>query len=82
MLLRPGDDPGLDGMREDGGFACAELDSAQAMLLERLGPTPVTVDNLLRDTGLSTAIVWTALLELELAGRLERQPGGKVALLL
>ena len=58
------------------------FDSDRATILERLGPTPVAVDDILRDTGLRVATVWAVLLELELAGRLERQPGGTVALLL
>ena len=42
----------------------------------------VKIDEILRDTNLPPATVWMILLELELAGRLERQPGGQVALLL
>ena len=58
------------------------LVKAHNILLECLGPTPVSVNELLRDSQLSTGILWVVLLELELAGRLKRQPGGKVALLL
>lgn len=46
-----------------------------------LGPTPVAVDDLIRWSGAPTPIVLTTLLELELAGRLARQAGGRVALL-
>ncbi|HCS70101.1 MAG TPA: DNA-protecting protein DprA, partial [Rhodospirillaceae bacterium] len=42
------------------------------------GPTPTTVDELLRVCQFSQAVVSTVLLELELAGRLERHPGSKV----
>ncbi|AQR74767.1 DNA-processing protein DprA [Sphingomonas sp. LM7] len=45
-----------------------------------LGPVPVAVDELVRQAGFSPAIVQTVLLELELAGRLERHAGGKVSL--
>jgi DNA processing protein len=45
-----------------------------------LGPTPVPVDELIRQSGLAPALVPTILLELELAGRLERHAGGKVSL--
>ena len=45
-----------------------------------LGPTPVPVDELIRQSGLPPAMVQTVLLELELAGRLERHAGGKVSL--
>jgi DNA processing protein len=46
-----------------------------------LGPTPVAVDDLIRWSGVPTPIVLTTLLELELAGRLARQAGGRVSLL-
>lgn len=46
-----------------------------------LGPAPVTIDDLVRMSGASPAIVRTMLLELELAGRLERHGGGLVSLL-
>lgn len=45
-----------------------------------LGHTPVLVDEIVRQSGLSPAIVATVLLELELGGRLERQAGGRVSL--
>jgi len=46
-----------------------------------LGPTPVLIDDLVRLSGSSAAIVRTVLLELELAGRLERHSGGLVSAL-
>ena len=46
-----------------------------------LGPTPVDIDDLIRLSGARPAIVRTVLLELEIAGKLERQAGGRVALL-
>ena len=45
-----------------------------------LGPTPVVLDDLVRLSGSSPAVVRTVLLELELAGRLERHGGGLVSL--
>lgn len=45
-----------------------------------LGPVPVPVDELIRQTGFAPAAVQTVLLELELAGRLERHAGGRVSL--
>jgi len=59
----------------------AELDRARARVLELLSPSPLPVDELVRECQMSPAIVLTVLLELELAGRIERQPGNKVALL-
>ena len=55
--------------------------TARARIVSLLGPTPVSVDELIRLSGSSPAIVRTALLELDLAGRLDRQPGGLVAMI-
>jgi DNA processing protein len=46
-----------------------------------LGPSPVSIDDLIRLAQLSPAMVRTVLLELELAGRLERHGGGLVSLI-
>jgi len=40
-----------------------------------LGPTPVAIDDLVRLSGASAASVRRVLLELELAGRIERHGG-------
>ncbi|MEQ8370226.1 MAG: DNA-processing protein DprA [Alphaproteobacteria bacterium] len=57
-----------------------EVDSAHQRLQSLLGPAPVVVDELIRECQLSAPAVLTALLELELAGRLERHAGGRVSL--
>ena len=49
-------------------------------VLGLLGHAPAPVDEIIRLSGLSPAIVQTVLLELELAARLERHAGGKVSL--
>lgn len=46
-----------------------------------LGPVPVAVDELIRQSGAAPAIVQIVLLELELAARLERHAGGRVSLI-
>ena len=46
-----------------------------------LGVTPVSIDDLVRLSQTTPAIVRTVLLELEIAGRLERHGGGLVSLL-
>jgi DNA processing protein len=46
-----------------------------------LGPAPVDVDSLVRGTGLSIRAVQAALIELALAGRIERHGNGLVSLL-
>lgn len=52
----------------------------RAWVTSLLGPVPVPVDEIIRQGGLTPAIVQTVLLELELAGRLERHAGGRVSL--
>jgi DNA processing protein len=53
----------------------------RARIVGLLGPTPILLDDLIRMAGTSPAIVRTVLLELELAGRLERHGGGLVSLI-
>ncbi len=54
----------------------AEPDSeARARIVALLGPTPVAIDDLIRLSGASAAVVRTALLELDVAGRISRQQG-------
>ena len=55
-------------------------DAARRAVTGLLGPTPVPVDELIRQSGLAPAAVQTVLLELELAGRLERHAGGRASL--
>lgn len=57
----------------------ADADRARALLDEHLSPSPTAVDELVRQTELPPALVASALLELELAGRIERHPGNRVA---
>jgi DNA processing protein len=51
-----------------------------AAVLAALGPAPVAVDAIARATGLTVQSVHIALLELDLAGRIERQGLSLVAL--
>lgn len=50
-------------------------------IVEALGPTAVSIDDLIEHVGASPGLVQLVLLELDLAGRLERHPGGGVSLL-
>lgn len=56
-------------------------DSDRERVLEALGPVPTGVDEIIRHTGLHPAQVFMILLELDLAGRLERHAGGQVSLI-
>ena len=48
-------------------------------ILSLLSPTAIGVDDLIRESGLPAASVLGILLELDLAGRIVRQPGNQVA---
>ena len=60
--------------------APASEDDALELIVEKLSPTPVAIDELVRQCQLSASAVATLLLELELAGRVERHPGNLVSL--
>lgn len=51
----------------------------RSSLLDALSTVPVQLDDIIRDTGLSAELVRAAALELELAGKLERHAGGRLA---
>ena len=53
----------------------------RARIIEALGPTPVEIDEIIRFTGLPARTVLVALLELDVAGRIERHSGQRVSLL-
>ena len=56
-----------------------DIEMARLAVLERLGPVPTNVDEIVRECQLSAPAILAALLELELAGHIERYPGNKVA---
>jgi DNA processing protein len=58
----------------------ADMDRIRKQIVELLGPAPVDVDELIRQTEAPVGAMLTVLLELELAGRLMRHPGNKVSL--
>ncbi|MFO1108378.1 MAG: DNA-processing protein DprA [Bradyrhizobium sp.] len=68
---------------EEPGDEYSEADpeaSERARIISLLGPSPIGLDDLIRMAETSPSIVRTVLLELELAGRLERHGGGLVSL--
>ena len=68
-------------VNERGEKQIKAIAEARGRIEESLGPAPVAVDEVIRECHVSPAIVHMALLELELAGRLERHPGNRVALI-
>jgi DNA processing protein len=71
----------LPAPRADSQLSEIPRENTEAAILERLGPAPVPVDELIRQCSFSAPVVRTVLLELELAGRLERHPGDAVSML-
>jgi DNA processing protein len=70
--------------QESGSYATGGLsgdadERDRQLISSLLSPTAVAVDEIIRQSGLSAALVQLLLLELELAGRLERHAGGKVS---
>jgi DNA processing protein len=68
---------------EDEVAVAAENEAGEtdlAAIVETIGHSPVAVDEIIRHCGLSPSTVAMAVLELELAGRVDRHPGNKVAL--
>jgi DNA processing protein len=56
-----------------------EADRFRAKVADALGPAPVEVDEIIRQTGAPAAVILAILLEFELAGRTARYPGNRVA---
>lgn len=81
--------PGLGGVRSgrdlfsampDAGSSSEPDGTERARVEELLGPSPAPVDEIVRLSGLEPGAVQLVLLELDLAGRLDRHAGGKVSL--
>jgi len=88
--LKPvgGDNPQLPFLAGEGGDegwsereTAAETDAHnRERIVSALGPSPVEIDDIVRFSGASVGEVQLVLLELDLAGRLHRHPGGRVSL--
>ncbi len=69
---------------EDDGAARMQApppnDDERLTIVQALGPTPVEIDDIIRHTGFAASTVYLVLLELDLAGRLDRHAGGFVSL--
>ena len=55
-------------------------EDGRRLVEQLLGPSPVPIDEVVRQSGMSSGAVQMVLLELDLAGRLDRHAGGKVSL--
>ncbi len=56
------------------------VDALHQQILSRLGPSPIAEDQLIRDIAATAEQIGPALLDLELDGRVQRQPGGLLSL--
>ena len=70
----PGSRYAAEPVAEDAGEA------ERRRVTDLLSPVPVPVDELVRQSAVPAAVVQIVLLELELAGRLERHAGGRASL--
>ena len=56
-------------------------DELRVLIIELMGPVPMTIDELIEAANAPVSTVHLVLLELELAGRLTQEPGGKISLI-
>jgi DNA processing protein len=70
-----------DGLADTGGETGLDAVGGdhRARVWSLLGPAPVELDDLIRESGLPSAVVTAVVLELEIAGKLERHPGQRLA---
>lgn len=57
-------------------------DNDRSIIASALGPSPVETDDIIRHTGLPASTVYLVLLELDIAGRLNRHSAGRVSLIM
>ncbi|MEM1377652.1 MAG: DNA-processing protein DprA [Pseudomonadota bacterium] len=62
-------------------FTLPAPESVRAQVLSLLGPTPTDLDDVIAETGASPSEVFLIVLELDLAGRIERHSGNRVSLI-
>jgi DNA processing protein len=78
--------PGLQakapaGLRGDPRPASTLTQAQRLQITRLLGPVPITIDALVSMSGLSVPLVYLAVLELQIAGRLTQEANGKISLL-
>ncbi|MEB3701838.1 DNA-protecting protein DprA [Candidatus Bealeia paramacronuclearis] len=59
----------------------SQLEKMRQIIQENLSIAPISIDELVRECHFSAQNIWLVLLELEIAGRLVRHPGGQVSLM-
>ncbi len=77
MMREPSPPPIAPPMQTDSEESLNQTD--RHIIADLLGPTPVAVDEVIRQSGRPAAAVQMVLLELELAGRIERHAGARIS---
>ncbi len=70
-----------DDMPRHEGSPQTPDDAARNSVIELVGHAPVAIDEVLHFSGLEPGVLQFVLLELDIAGKLERHPGNRVSLL-
>ncbi|MGQ3214015.1 MAG: DNA-processing protein DprA [Shinella sp.] len=79
-LFKP--QPGAGEPADDGlsGLGLPPSDGERERIAEALSQVPAEIDEIIRHTGVAASAVYLVLLELDLAGRLERHADGRVSM--
>lgn len=78
--IEPDNEPLIEEPEDNDNFEWRPpAEDERAIVLAALGPSPVDIDDIIRHTQLPAQIIHFVLLELDLAGRLHRHPGGMVS---
>lgn len=72
--------PLLGTIKAEPSYDAQSLHDVRVFLREKLSVDPISVDELLSECQYPAMLMNAALLEMELAGKLERHPGGAIAL--
>jgi len=73
--------PAFQGLADEDGVSNFDVagEAHRDRVWALLGPAPVELDDLIRESGLAAPVVNAVVLELEMAGRIERHPGQRLA---
>jgi DNA processing protein len=67
---------------EDINISDTEVEQMKNFLLNKVGYNPVSLEDILRYSDVNYKIILTAILELELANKIQRHPGNQISLIL
>lgn len=73
--------PSKDGNSNKDGGKRLPIAALHGLILDRLGPSPLAEDQLIRDLPTNATDVAPVLMDMEIKGRIKRHPGGLVSLI-